>query len=59
MMTPFKVDVHRYYGEDGYQKPKLVASFTLEAVDLDIAEDLARSMVYQMEEVFVIVEETL
>ena len=58
-MTPFKVEVWRYYGEDGYKKPKLVAAFTLDAVDLDIAEELARSMVYQMDEVFVIVEEVL
>lgn len=58
-MTPFKVSVHRYYGEDGYKKPKLVATFSLDAIDCEIADELAQSMVYQMPEVFVIVEETL
>ncbi len=58
-MTPFKVSVHRYYGEDGYKKPSVVATFLLEAIDCEIAEELAQSMVYQMPEVFVIVEETL
>ena len=58
-MTPFKVTVWRYFGEDGYNKPSPIAKFSLEAIDRDVAEELAQSMVYQMPEVFVIVEESL
>ena len=58
-MTPFKATVWRYFGEDGYQKPSPVATFSLEAIDCEVAEELAQSMVYQMPDVFVIVEETL
>lgn len=58
-MAPFKATVWRYFGEDGYKKPSPIASFSLEAVDSEVAEELAQSMVYQMPEVFVIVEEAL
>lgn len=58
-MTPFKAVVWRYYGEDGYKKPEPVASFSLDAIDSDVAEELAQSMAGQMEETFVIVEEIL
>lgn len=58
-MTPFKATVWRYFGEEGYKKPRPIAEFSLEAVDSDVAEELAQSMVYQMPEVFVIVEDAL
>ena len=56
-MLTFTCVVHRYFGEDGYRKPSVIARFHIEAVDEEVADELAHSMVRAMPDVFVIVEE--
>ena len=56
-MVTYKCTVWRYYGEDGYKKPIPVGKFCLEAIDSDLAQELAESMMRDMPEVFVIAEE--
>lgn len=57
-MVLYTCTVYRYYGEDGYKKSMTIAKFYVEAVDYDLAQELADSMVQGMPDVFVISEET-
>lgn len=56
-MVTYKCTVYRYYGEGGYKKPRPVAKFCLAAIDSDLAQELAESMVRDMPDVFVTAEE--
>lgn len=41
VMKCYKMTIHQYQGEDGYQKPHEVARFYIEAIDDDMAYELA------------------
>lgn len=47
-MKCYKMTIHQYKGEDGYQKPDEVARFYIEAIDDDMAYQLAEHARYML-----------